>query len=65
MEGEKVRSLQCEKSGALTKVIYFIIYIGSFDQKYGIMEGLFQSKGLKQHMVAIGVEQLLRNSALY
>ena len=42
-----------------------IIDVDSFDQKCIIIKGLLQSEILKQHMVIIGAEQSLSNSALY
>ena len=42
-----------------------ILGIESFEKKYVILKGLFQSDQLEQHMVTIGIDQLLSNSALY
>ena len=59
------RASQCAKSCAWTKLIDLIIDIKSFDQKYVISKGLLHMERLKQHhMVTIGVDQLLSNSAM-
>ena len=42
-----------------------IFYIDSFEQKYVIIKGLFQSELMEKHMVTIGVEQEISNSASY
>ena len=49
----------------LTKLIYLIIEIESFEQQHVSLKGLFQSDRLKQHMVTIGIDQWLSNCAMY
>ena len=46
-------------------MIDLIIGIESFEKKCVIIKGLFQSDQLKQHMVTIGIDQLLSNCAMY
>ena len=46
-------------------MIELIIDIGSFEQKCVIIKALLQSYRPKQHMVNIGVDQYLCNSAMY
>ena len=49
----------------MTKVIDLFIEIESFDNQRVIIKGLFQSELLKQHMVTIGVDQLLSDSTIH
>ena len=49
----------------LTKVIYLIIEIESFEQQHVSLKFLFQSDRLKQHMVTIGIDSFLINCAMY
>ena len=41
----------------LTKLIYLIIEIESFEQQHVSLKGLIQSDRLKKHMVTIGIDQ--------
>ena len=56
---------QCLKSRALTKVIYLIIDIESFEQQYFILKDLLQSDWMKQHIITIGIDKLLSNCEMY
>ena len=56
---------QCYKSRALNKVIDLIIDIEPFEQQCVILKGLLQLYLLKQHMVTIGIDKCLSNSAMY
>ena len=49
----------------MTKFIYLIIDIESFEQKCVILRGLLQSYQPKQYMVTIGIDQSLSNSTMY
>ena len=53
------------KSHELTKVIYLIPAIESFEQPFFILKGFLQLYRLKKHKVAIGIYQLLSNSKMY
>ena len=48
-----------------TKLIDTIIDIDSFEYQCVILKVLLQSERLKQHMVIIGMDQYLSNSAFY
>ena len=65
MDGKTSHAEQFSKSRAFTKVIDLILKIESFEQRCVIIKGLFQSVQLKQHIVTIGIYQLLSNSAIY
>ena len=65
MDGKTAHTAQCSKSCALTKVIDLILEIESFEQQCVIIKGFFWSERLENHMVAIGVDQSLSNSAMY
>ena len=64
-DGKSDHSAQCEKSKALTKFIDLIIDIEYFEQKYVNIIYLLHSDQLKQHMVNIGIDKSLSNSAMY
>ena len=64
MDGKTADVAHCSKSHTLTKSIDLILDIESFE-KCVFIKGLFQSDQLKQHMVIIGIYQLLSNSAIY
>ena len=59
------RAAHCAKSGAMNKVIGFIIDIESFEKKCVILKGVLHSELLKQYMVIIEIYQSLRNKILY
>ena len=63
--GKSAHSTQCSKSCVLTKLIYTIIYIDSFYHQCVVIKGLLHSEQLNQHMIIIGVDQSLSNSAFY
>ena len=65
IEGENSHAVHCSKSRALTKVVDLILDIHSSDHQCVIIKGFLQSKRLKRHMVDIGVDQSLKNSAMY
>ena len=65
MYGGNSHAAQYPKSRALTKVIDLIIEIQSFERQFVIIKGLLQSELPKQHMVTIGLDQSLSNSAMY
>ena len=65
MDGEISHAAQCYKLSAFIILIDLIIDIHSFDHQCVIIKVILQSKRLKQHMVTIGVDQSLSNSAMY
>ena len=63
--GKSARAAYCTKSRVLTKVIANILDIDLFEQKCVIIKWLLLSELLKQHIVIIGVDKSLSNSALH
>ena len=45
----------------MNKSIDYIFYIGTFEQKCVLIEGMLQSLRLEDHMNTIGIYQALRN----
>ena len=56
---------KCNKSRIMTKVIYSVIYIDTFEQQCVVLKGVFQSPVLKDHVQTIGFDQSLSKNALY
>ena len=65
IDGKTFHALHCAKSRVFAKAIDSIIESYSFDKQCLILKVLLQSEQTKQHMVIIGVDQSLSNSALY
>ena len=65
MGGKTVHDAQCSKSHESTKSVDLILDIESFEQQCVTLKVLFHSYRLKQHMVNIGIDQSLSNSAIY
>ena len=55
---------QFPKSCALNGVVYLILVIELFQQQCVILKGMFQSDWIKQHVIIIGIDPLLSNSAM-
>ena len=49
----------------MTKVIDYVILIDTFDQKRVVLEGMLQSRRLKDYVKTIGIDQSLSKNALY
>ena len=64
-DGITDQATQCTKSRALNKVIDSIMTIEQFEQICVTYKGILQSEELKYHIVTIGIDQLLSDSALY
>ena len=48
---------QCVKSQILSKAIYYILYIDTFEQTCVMIKGILQSPRLEYHMNTIGIDQ--------
>ena len=59
IDRETSHDAQCSKARALTKVVDLILEIESFQQIFVILKGLLNSDRIKQHMITIGIYQLL------
>ena len=64
-DGKTAQAARCIKSRVLTKVIYYIISIDTFEQQCVVLEGMLKSPRLKYHVQTIGIYQSLRKNALY
>ena len=64
-DGKYAHADQGAKSKAFTKIINFIIEIKSFEKHFVVLKGLLWSDIVKQHIVTIGIDQLLSNKAMY
>ena len=65
IDGKSDQSAKCVKSRIITKVIYCALLIYIFEQQCVVLKGMLQSKRIKYHMKTIGIDQSLRNSALF
>ena len=55
-----VRSAQAEKFvkySIIIKVIYFVLSVDKFEQKYVVLKVMLQSPSLKDHVKTIGIGQ--------
>ena len=59
------RAEQCTKSRALTKVVGISLPIRQFEHQCVINKVVFQTYQPEKHMITIGVDQSLINSAIY
>ena len=49
----------------LTKVVYYIFSIYTFEQQYVVIKGMLQLPRLKYHMKTIGIDQSVSNGASF
>ena len=49
----------------MTKVVDYVLSIGTFEKKCVVLKGMFQSPQLKDHVQTIGIDQSLRNNVIY
>ena len=56
------QAAKCVKSGIITKVVNYILYIDTFEKKGVVLKGMLQSPCLKYHMKTIGIDQSLSNN---
>ena len=59
------QSTKCIKSMVITKVVDYVLSIGTFEQQCVVLKGVLQSLRLKDHVKTIGVDQSLSNNALF
>ena len=64
-EGKSDQAARCIKSRIMTKVVDYVLSIDTFEQKYVMLKGMFQSPGLKYHVQTIGIHLSLSNNAIY
>ena len=63
--GESAQAAKCVKSRIITKVIDCVLSINTFRKKCFVIKGMLKSLRLKYHMKTIGIDQSLRNSAIF
>ena len=64
-DGKSVQAARCIKSRIMTKVVYSVLSIDTFEQKCVVLKGMLKSLCLKYHVNTIGIDQSLSNNALY
>ena len=64
-EGKYEQAARCIKSRIITKVIYSVLSIDTFEQQYVVLKGMFQSPRLKYNVQTIGVDQSLSKNDTY
>ena len=63
--GKISQASKCIKSRIMTKMIDSFLLIDTFEQKCVVLKGMLQSPQLKYHVNTIGIDQSLRNNALF
>ena len=64
-EGKYDQAARCIKSRIMTKVIDFFLSIDTFEHQFVFLKGMLQSPRLNDHIQTIGIDQSLRNNAIY
>ena len=64
-EGKTDHAARCIKSRIIAKVIDFVLSIDTFEQKCVVLKGMLQSLLLKDLVQSIGIDQRLKNNAIY
>ena len=64
-DGKTAQASKCIKSRIMTKVIYSVLSIDTFEQQYVLIKGMLQPTHLKYYVKTIGIEQSLINNALF
>ena len=63
--GETSQADRCIKSIIMTKVVYYLLSIDTFEQQCAVPKGMLQSPRLKDHAQTIGIDQSLSNHTIY
>ena len=64
-DSKTAQAARCIKSSIMTKVIDCVLLIDAFKQQCVVLKVMFQSPRLKYHVNTIGIDQYLRNNAIY
>ena len=64
-EGKTDQAVRCITSRIMTKVVDYVLYIDTFEQKYVVLKCMLQSPRLKYHVQTIGIDQYLSKNAIY
>ena len=65
IDGKPAQADRYVKSTIITKVVYCVIYIDVFEGKCVVLKAVLRLPRLKYHIKTIGIDQSLRNSAIY
>ena len=63
--GKTSQAAKCIKLRIITKVIYSVLYINTFEYQCVVLKGMLQSPRLKDPVKTIGIDQSLSNNALF
>ena len=64
-DGKTAQAARCIKSMMMTKVVYYVLLVCTFEQQCVVLKGMLQSLCLKDHVQTIGIEKSLSNNSLY
>ena len=65
INGRSSQVVKCVKYRIITKVIYSILSIVTFEQQCAVLKGMLQSTRLKHHMKTIVIDQSVGNRASF
>ena len=63
--GKTAHAASSIKSRIITKVIDYVLYIDTFEQKCVVLKDMLQSPCLKDHIKTIGIDKYSITNALY
>ena len=64
-DGKTAEAARCIKSKIMTKVVYSVLSIDTFEQQCVVLKDVSQSPGLKDHSQIIGIDQYLSNNDIF
>ena len=65
MEVKSDQATRCIKSRIITKVIYSVLSIDTFEQQCVVLKGMLKSLQLKDHVQTMGIDLSLSNNTIY
>ena len=65
IDGKSAQSAKCVKYRIMTNVVDYVISVNMFKQQCVVIKGMLQAPRLRYHMKTIGIDQSLKNSALF
>ena len=57
IDGNSALAAKCIKSRITNKVLYYVIYIDTFEKQFSVLKDILKSLRLKDHMKTIGIYQ--------
>ena len=64
-EGKSDQAVRCIKSRIMTKVIYFVLSVDTFEEQWFALKVIFKSPRLKYHVQTIGIDPSLSKNTIY